>query len=59
MDCYKEYQICKVRGHVPSNAMLTVHPPLMVCERCGTHYRYEQTLIEQNVPEQPLKAQEE
>jgi len=46
----EQYEICQQRGHEPSWLTLTCDPPLQVCRFCGTHYRWEKTLIESNVP---------
>lgn len=48
----QEFAICKKRGHQPSSIMLPSNPPQNICKWCGTHYRYEQTLIERNFPEE-------
>ena len=45
-----EYDICASRGHEPSGLTLTSNPPWQVCKHCGTHYRYETRLVEQNTP---------
>lgn len=45
------YEICKQRGHQPSGLTLACIPPLQVCKWCSTQYRFETTLVEQNVPE--------
>jgi hypothetical protein len=44
------YQQCMERGHQDSGITLTSNPPWSVCKWCGTHYRYEQHLVEANVP---------
>ena len=45
-DQKKQYEVCKVRGHTPSNIVLTSKPPWNVCKHCGIHYRFEQKLVE-------------
>lgn len=52
-DRYAEYLICQQRGHESSGMTLTSSPPWEVCRFCGTHYRHEVNLVEQNVPEEP------
>ena len=47
----EEYAICQRRGHSPAPTILTVLPPMNVCKYCGTHYRFEEAQVEQNVPE--------
>jgi len=47
----RAYEVCRERGHTPSGQVLTSNPPWNVCKFCGTHFRYEQRLIESNTPE--------
>lgn len=54
-DRYKEYLICKERGHTPSGYTLACNPPLNVCKFCGAQYRYENKLLELNIPEPPTE----
>lgn len=51
-DLYKEYLICKERGHTPSNFVLTAYPPIYTCKKCRTKYRCEPTLIEYDIPKE-------
>jgi len=54
MGNYKEYLICKERGHTSNGIMLPSNPPWSVCKYCGTHYRYAKPeLIESNIPDKP------
>jgi hypothetical protein len=46
----RQYEICKERGHVPSDIQLTSLPPQEVCAKCGTHYRYDRVLVEFDAP---------
>lgn len=50
---YEEFLICKERGHTASDITLACNPPLSVCRLCGTQYRYDRVLYEQNKPEPP------
>ena len=51
-DRQREYTICKERGrHVAASFVLTSHPLMRACKFCGTHYRYETVLVEDNAPE--------
>ena len=50
---WAEYLICRERGHVGSGPTLSSNPPWHVCPRCQTHFRYEERLIESNVPADP------
>ena len=52
-----QYAECIRRGHQTSNRVLTSNPPWQVCRFCGTHFRYEQRLIEQNEPRGPRVAE--
>ncbi len=45
-----EYEICKRRGHQPTDHMLPTNPPQNVCRWCGAWYRHDTQLIERNVP---------
>lgn len=45
------YEICKERGHAPSDKVLASNPPWNVCKYCGTHYRWsEPEMVEANLP---------
>lgn len=44
------YNVCNERSHESDGQLLTSNPPWMVCKFCGTYFRYEQRLIESNVP---------
>lgn len=39
IDREAEAEICKRRGHSPSNVILTSDPPQNVCKWCGANYR--------------------
>lgn len=39
IDREAEAEICKRRGHSPSNVLLPTDPPLNVCKWCGQSYR--------------------
>ena len=47
---YEHYVVCKERGHEESGVILASNPPWDVCRYCGTHYRTEMTIVENNVP---------
>lgn len=47
---HEQYLICTQRGHESSELTLTSDPPWEVCRHCGTHFRYEQMIVEANVP---------
>jgi hypothetical protein len=47
---YKQYLICKERGHGPTEMVLTSNPPWNVCSLCGTHWRNETTMLEHDAP---------
>lgn len=44
------YEVCKERGHAPSAKVIATIPPWNVCRYCGTSYRSQSILEEQNVP---------
>jgi len=46
----RQYLICKDRGHGPTSMVLTSNPPWNVCSLCGTSWRQETTVLEQNAP---------
>ncbi len=52
---YDEYVICKQRGHGDGDLSLDFERGhfLIICDRCDTHYRHEQQLVEDNVPDPP------
>jgi hypothetical protein len=50
----RQYEICKERGHVPSDIQLMSLPPQEVCAKCGTHYRYDTVLVEFDAPKGEL-----
>jgi hypothetical protein len=50
---WRQYQVCKQRGHQESGTTLTSNPPWHVCKHCGTNFRYERRLVESNAPNEP------
>ena len=46
-----EYHICKERGHQAEGGVTIGKITWMHCGFCGTSYRYEKMLIEENAPE--------
>jgi hypothetical protein len=55
---FAQYRVCQERGHTASG---TISPPggptMHACKFCGTHYRVEETLVEQNVPQDPTQGE--
>jgi hypothetical protein len=52
------YRECAKRGHLSSGVTLTSNPPWAVCAECGTHYREETRIVEQNAPRSALCPRE-
>jgi len=48
---YDEYLICKSRGHSKPLYAIETHHMWSICEYCNTQFRYENKMIEQNMPE--------
>lgn len=53
---WKQYLICKHRGHTPSDFSLktAIGYEIQVCKWCRTHYRFESKVIETSTPIEPV-----
>lgn len=50
MTRYEQYLICQQRNHEPSGVIF--QSLWKVCRHCGTYYRMQEMVVEQNAPEE-------
>lgn len=45
----EQYEICKRRGHQPSDRQTASNPPQSICKWCGTYYRYSEPELRESM----------